>query len=235
MSRQNNGFIPVIISFLILILIGLGKCGVCGNDQSHSVPDKKTANGDLDNSFSVRDSQPPMLSPEQKIQILKDSLIENGWKENDINNGALSPCYNYQPERSDIDNYLEVKVGGETDVVIKVINVETEKCIRYVYVNSGTTYQIKNIPEGRYYLKIAYGKDWISKVIDGKCIGKFIRNPFYKKGDNILDFNVEHIPTPRGEHVKTPSFSLSLSVKYGHGNDSNTFNSEGISENQFNN
>jgi hypothetical protein len=50
-------------------------------------------------------------------------------------------------KKSKINNYLEVHVGGGTDVAIKVMNLETDKCIRYVFINSGSTYKIKNIPE----------------------------------------------------------------------------------------
>ena len=101
-----------------------------------------------------------------------------------------------------MNNYLEVYVGSGTDVSIKIMNLNTDKCIRYVFINSGSSYTINNIPEGRYYLKIAYGKNWLSKVESGQCIGKFIRNPMYEKGEDIklicvplknVSFNEKHI------------------------------------------
>jgi hypothetical protein len=116
--------------------------------------------------------------------------------------------YNFVPTKSDIDNYLEVQVGGGTDVAIKVMNSENEQCIRYVFVNSGSTFRIRNITEGKFYLKIAYGKDWFSKVENGKCIGKFLRNPMYEKGKDILDFNLQH--TVDGFNI--PSYQLKIDV-----------------------
>lgn len=108
------------------------------------------------------------------------------------------------------------------------MNLENDKCIRYVFINSGSTYKIRNIPEGRYYLKIAYGKDWLSKVENKQCNGKFIRNPLYEKSEDIMDFNIQQ--TLKGYNI--PSFRLSLDVIAS--NTKNTFNSQNISENEFN-
>jgi hypothetical protein len=108
------------------------------------------------------------------------------------------------------------------------MNAETEKCVRFVFINSGTTYKITNIPQGTYYLKIAYGKNWFSKVKNGQCVGKFLRNPMYEKGEDIMDFNLKY--ADGGYSV--PSFKLELDVI---ANDiSNSFNSQNISEDDFN-
>ena len=96
--------------------------------------------------------------------------------------------------------------------------------VKYLQSN----YNKSNIPEGQYYLKIAYGKDWLSKVENGQCIGKFIRNPMYEKGEEIMDFNIQN--TIGGYSI--PSFKLQLDVV---SNDiSNSFSSQNISESEFN-
>jgi len=199
----------------------------------------RPSNGDLDNTFHDNQSASttsdgkkteyvPELTPEQKLQQEKNKLIAEGWKETEVNNGQLPSCYNFVPKKSRINNYLEVQVGGGTDVAIKVMNLNTDKCIRYVFINSGSTYKIRNIPEGTYYLKIAYGKDWFSKVENGQCVGKFLRNPMYEKGDDIMDFNLQY--TSDGYSI--PSFQLKLDVIAT--NTMNTFSSQNISENEFN-
>src|SRR5690606_22190015 len=125
-------------------------------------------NGDLTQSF-VKDKREPILSPEEQLQQKKNELISEGWEEKNIENGQLPVCYNFQPKKGKIKNRLEVHVGGGTDVAIKVMNISTEKCVRYVFINSGSTFKIRNIPEGQYYLKIAYGKNWFSKLENGQC------------------------------------------------------------------
>ena len=191
---------------------------------------KTPENGDLNNTFNNEEtSTTKELTPEEKMQQEKNDLISKGWKEEDIANGQLPVCYNFQPKKGSIDNYLDVSVGSGTDVVIKVVNLKSEKCIRYVFIRSGTKYSIRNIQEGRYYLKIAYGKDWLSRVENGKCIGKFIRNPLYEKGEDVLDFNLIH----KVGGYSVPSFSLELDVV---SNDIlNSFNSANIDESEFNN
>lgn len=41
----------------------------------------------------------------------------------------FSPIYDYS-----IDNSLEISVGANTDVVLKLCNLQTGQCIRYVYI-----------------------------------------------------------------------------------------------------
>jgi hypothetical protein len=183
-------------------------------------------NGDLDKDFGFE--KPEMLTSEQKFENEKQKLISEGWQEEMIQNGLLPACYNFRPERGDIDNYLEVNVGGGTDVAIKVMNLNSDRCVRYVFINSGTTYTIRNIPEGRYYLKIAYGKNWLSKVENDQCVGKFLRNPLYEKGNDIMDFNIQH----SSDGYSIPSFSLQLDVISS--SISNSFSSQNISEDAFN-
>jgi len=162
-------------------------------------------------------------------------LITNDpeWSKKYLSSGADPNCDNIYPKYDkEIDNYLKVNVGSNTDVVIKLINTNYygyEECMRIVYIRSGDTFNIKNIPEGKYYLKIAYGKDWRHKIIQGKCYGKFMRRPLYEKGNEILDFNLQK--TYNGFNV--PSFELSLDVietDY-----KNSFRTNEISEEEFNN
>lgn len=187
---------------------------------------EKPKNGDLDKTFVGQETLKKQSEDTYKKE--KEKLISEGWKEEEIENGQLSSCYNFKPTKGKIKNRLEVIVGGGTDVSIKLMNMETEKCIRYVFINSGTTYSIENIPEGKYYLKIAYGKDWLSKVENEQCVGKFIKNPLYEKGEDILDFNIQRDTNGRS----IPSYQLSLDVVSS--GISNSFNSQNISESDFN-
>ncbi len=211
------------LRLLLIVLFFLESCNI------DSSSDKKNTleNGDLNNSF-VDNSSTIELTPDQKFEQEKEKLISEGWEERNIENGQLPSCYNFKPKKGNVDNYLEVYVGSGTDVSIKVMNLNTEKCVRYVFINSGSTYTIRNIPEGRYYLKIAYGKNWLSIVENGQCIGKFIRNPMYEKGEDIMDFNIKN--TSQGYSI--PSFKLELDVLSSGVN--NSFSSKNISESEFN-
>lgn len=214
------------LSIAIVLLYGCNESSTTSISSNDGVPQVSYSNGDLtfEDSINVFDSSQIVTkkSPEE-------ILIDEGWEQNEIENGTMPSCYNFSPKRANIDNSLNVTVGGGTDVVIKLMNEKTDKCIRYVYINSGTSYNITGIPEGRYYLKIAYGKNWFSKKENGKCIGKFIQNPLYEKGEDIMDFNLIH--SYNGYQI--PSFELHLDVIST--NAVNSFNSTNISEDSFNN
>jgi hypothetical protein len=151
-----------------------------------------------------------------------------GWEKILLSNGDRPGCFNFTTEMdSTIDNFLKINVGSNTDVVIKLMNYNKDKCIRYIYIKSSETYFIRNIPQGVYYLKIAYGKDWKQKTEDGQCVGKFMINPQYEKGNELLDYNF--IETTEGYQV--PNYELSLDVIY---SDGNAFKTDNISESEFN-
>mgnify|MGYP001160594507 CR=1 FL=1 len=154
------------------------------------------------------------------------------WEKKDYESGATPECDNIVPQFDyDIDNYLKISVGSNTDVVVKLMKMSYDEdvCIRMVYIRSNETFYLKNVPEGRYYLKIAYGKDWRQSIVNNQCIGKFVKNAEYEKGEEVLDFNLQK--TYNG--VNVPYFELSLNVittQY----KKDSYNSDNISEKEFN-
>lgn len=212
------------------IIFGLSKA--CDSNTTKQ-QENNIANGNLDNSFKNPTDEAgntsPSLTPEEQYQSQKQQLIAQGWSENNISNGVMSSCYNFKPKYGKLKNYLAISVGSNTNVAIKLMDQNTNKCVRYVYINANSSYRIKNIPEGIYYLKIAYGSDWISHIENRKCVGKFLRGSLYKRGDDVLDFYRKN--TYEGYSI--PSFSLQLDVVAS--DYSNQFDSQSITENDFNN
>lgn len=192
-------------------------------------------------SQPVEGEMATQFKPAQPVDVVQDTyepvpvkseadiLKEEGWENQNFGDGIMPDCYNYAPKFGSIENELSVSVGGGTNVVIKVMSTTNGHCVRYVYINSGSVYKIRNIPEDTYYLKIAYGRNWVSKTDNGQCLGKFTSAALYQKGEDVLDFNKQL--TVDGYSI--PSFSLSLDVISGSA--ANTFNSNTISEGEFNN
>jgi len=146
-----------------------------------------------------------------------------------VPNGEISGCNEIKPKyNKGLDNKLLITVGSNASVAVKLINISNEKCIRYVFINKNSTYSIRNIPEGRYYLKIAYGEDW--SIMDGQsyCTGRFAKNTLFEKGEDILDYNLVY----SGNGYQVPSFSLKLDVIITE-NRMNSFNTDKINENDF--
>jgi uncharacterized protein YgiM (DUF1202 family) len=162
---------------------------------------------------------------------------DSGWDKKKYDSGQTPDCENINPQFDyKIDNSLRVIVGSNTDVVIKLMKKQyndNDICSRIIFIRSGDTYYLRNVPEGIYYLKIAYGKDWRQKIVDNQCYGKFMRNAQYEISSNILDFNIIHKPNG---HTSVPYFELSLDMvvsKY-EKNRKSTFSSKNINETQFN-
>ncbi len=113
------------------------------------------------------------------------------WSKVNAKTGDDYNCENIQPEfDTQIDNSLNIRCGFESDVIVKLIN-SNDICIRISYIKAGESYSMKNIPLGTYYLKTAYGKDYRQSIENEQCKVRFLRNPIYKKGDQLLRFTKE--------------------------------------------
>lgn len=149
-----------------------------------------------------------------------------------MNNGNITDCPKIHPKYNyDINNKLIISVGSNANAAVKMVDIVTEKCIRYVYIERNSTYTIRNIPEGRYYLKIAYGDNWGHKEDEGSCSNRFTSSTLFKKSDNILDYNL--IDEGDGRY-QIPSYSLELNVVVTNNDGSgNSLSTNSISENSF--
>ena len=165
----------------------------------------------------------------------------NGWENIYYSSGVTPECENIKPERDPkYDGELIVEVSDFADVVLKMMKMNDygeDRCVRVVYVKADRIHTIKEIPEGRYYLKLAYGNQLIKKVEQGNCKIRFRRDAIYKKSSNILDYNRTILPDEiiDGRVMKNysvPRFKLSLGVT--HMDPNSSFDTDKISEADFN-
>lgn len=117
----------------------------------------------------------------------QQALTDEGWEavtpEDDISERyGLKPVYGIQ------DNYFDITIGKGCAVAVKIIDLATDRCIRYAYVPEGGTSTVQEIPQGTYYLKLAYGRDWMELATDSCAIGKFTRDVSYERSDDTFDF-----------------------------------------------
>lgn len=222
-------FKRAVIYYVLFLAIFIQSC-----DQNKGSTNQPS-NGELNETFvqqpqsSAYQQTPSTTETSQPILTEQEKLKRAGWKEMSFSNGVMPDCYNYTPGYGSLENSLDVTVGRGTDVVIKVMSLSTHQCVRYVFINSGTTYSISNLPEDKYYLKIAYGHNWMSFTENNSCNGKFVNNSLYEKGTDVLDFNRQI--TIDGYSI--PNYRLQLDVVSNYA--SNSFTSSGISEAEFNN
>lgn len=191
-------------------------------------------------SYSYNDNSYTPTSPQYVAPSTTNSLtdttttfsqpIEPVYNIVQMKNGNVSNCSGFKPTYDySIDNKLII-TAELTDAAVKIFNYETDKCIRFVFINNGTTYTVKNIPEGKYYLKIAYGSDWSVKDGDPICKGHFASHALYKKDDELYDFNKVYYADGK---VSIPYYTLKLYTTYSYDNIDKNSSQNQISENDF--
>lgn len=179
---------------------------------------------------------------EETQGYISSSLLKkdpySDWQKKSYETGTTPDCENIIP-RFDykLDNYLKVDVNKTTDVIVKLMKIGiNDECIRIFYVRGGEYFETKNIPEGEYYLKIAYGRDIRQKIDNNQCYIKFMKNAIYQIGTETFDFNKVKLPNKRignniYENWDIPSYEISLGVTITKGT---SFNTNTISETEFN-
>ncbi|MBS1744627.1 MAG: hypothetical protein JST21_00510 [Bacteroidetes bacterium] len=228
-KKEKSSFgVLIVIGIIILIIYLISNSNNSHNSSSSSYNDNST------NSYSP----PPATVDTAKsdIAIAPQSIdtyqTEPVYNKVTMVNGNISDCSGISPKYDKNISTKLIITAQLTDVAVKLYDYETDRCIRYVFVNDGSTYAIKNIPEGKYYLKIAYGNDWEVKEGDPVCKGRFATHSSFKKDLSVYDFNKTYYNDGR---VSVPYYTLKLYRTY----TTNTYddNSAGnsISESDFNN
>lgn len=158
----------------------------------------------------------------------------SSWERLNMLTGEVPECENITPLFDySISNYLRIVVGPGADAIVKLMDRKSNKCIRCVYVQKNEQYEMQNIPQGYYYVKIALGEDYRKKVENNICYMKFVKFAHYKKGTQILDYHIrKEIIDNLYEKTSIPSYEIYLDIISS--NRANTFISSEISEQEFN-
>lgn len=131
------------------------------------------------------DSETEELTPHQT------ELIEQGWTLQEPAGGELDESMGVKPIHGWQDNYFDISVGDGVNVALKIVDYATDRCIRYIYAPQNETVTVNEIPQGKYYIKLAYGLDWMTYRTDSGTLGKFTRKTSYKKS-HVFDFGIKN-------------------------------------------
>lgn len=196
MKKINNTLLSFVVAFSTLV------CG-CNN--------------------SSRSNQ---AQQDSNLSNAQNSLLEEGWYfPKTIHSGELPKEYGVKSKYGQQDNYFDIEIGKGCDVVIKIVDAATDKCIRYVFVQENSSANIQMIPQGKYYLKLAYGNDWMEYDNgDGTINGKFTSNVTYDRSIDIFDF---------GKKNSSGVVNYLLKINVVDSEFQNSFRATPISENDF--
>lgn len=154
----------------------------------------------------------------------QEKLMRDGWTFETLSDSELGEEYGFKPIYGLQDNYFDITMGEGYNVAIKIMDATTDRCIRYAVVSEQSTTTISQIPQGRYYLKLAYGQDWMELSTDSMIIGKFTRNAFYERSRQIYDFGKKN-------SLEQVNYDLRINVEDVSG--MNNFETTPISEEEF--
>lgn len=154
----------------------------------------------------------------------QEKLMREGWTFQTLSNGELSEDYGIMPVYGLQDNYFDITMGEGYNIAVKIMDASSQRCIRYVYVNENSTATVSQIPQGRYYIKLAYGTEWMELASDSVIVGKFTRNAFYERSCDIYDFGKKN-------SLDEVNYELKINVKDSIG--MNNFETSPISEEEF--
>lgn len=155
----------------------------------------------------------------------QQKLLDEGWNSNKgTKNRDISSEFGITPIYGIQDNYFDVKMGVGSDLALKIIDLSKDKCIRYIYVQENSEYTITQIPQGKYKLLIAYGKNWMTLQKDGETFGKFADNVHYEQSIDVFDF---------GKKNSRDMVNYLLTINVQESLHATNFNTEIIPEEQF--
>ena len=154
----------------------------------------------------------------------QEQLMRDGWTYEELSDSELGEEYGDKPIYGIQDNYFDITMGEGYNVAVKIVDAQTNKCIRYAVVPENSTTTVTQIPQGRYYLKLAYGRDWMELQTDSVIIGKFTRNAFYEKSREYYDFGKKN-------SMQEINYDLRINVREEVG--MNNFETSPISEEEF--
>jgi hypothetical protein len=80
-------------------------------------------------------------------------------------------------------NELVVQNQSGRDAIVRIRNAGLGQVVRTVYVRTGTTGTIQQIPDGTYEVIFMFGEDWIPKL------GRFCAKQDFSRFDDLFDYH----------------------------------------------
>lgn len=165
-------------------------CMICGNLIIGSCGNGNSARNQAESDIILSDKQ-------------KDMIASGWYMPKTLPLGELPREYGIKGKFGQQDNYFDIEIGNGCDVAIKIVDALTNDCIRYVFVPENSSVNIQMIPQGKYYLKLAYGKDWMEHDNgDGSLSAKFTRNVTYNRSVDVFDFGKKNSSNVISYHLQ---------------------------------
>ena len=160
------------IYWIVIILVFVGIIVFFGTVEDNSATKKRTGTGRV----AKMDSPAPVLTHYKGNSLKNGSSPYNSL----FGKGVYNKSHN---------NWILFKNGQGADAIVCLVNCYSGRTIRNEYIRAGTTFKMTNIPNGTYYIKAFFGKDWNPNktILNGKGRGAFDTDNSFMKCDNQDD------------------------------------------------
>lgn len=190
MDRKLKIYIIKTKIFFLCLIVPLLLLGGCNNtsEDDNSTEEKTKA---IDTTHAISEPVPEGKDADKDRPKTGSKPYDNYFR-------------NIKVDLNDL-NCLRAINDLDEDVLISIVQSKIDKTIRCVYVRAKDNFLISRIPNGKYYIKIYYGKKWDKDkpmnngVLKGgfENVSGFIKFPSpmsmsqIKKGDNIEYYSGE--------------------------------------------
>lgn len=177
--------------------------------------------------FGCGNSNKTHSTKDEGITANQQKLLDEGWFSiNENKSRDISSEYGITPIYGIHDNYFDIKMGIGNNLALKIVDISKNKCIRYIYLQANSVFTISQIPQGKYKLFIAYGKNWMVQQHNNETIGKFADDVLYEQSIDVFDFGKKNSD-------EIVNYILTVNINSQENIHATNFNTEEISEDDF--
>jgi hypothetical protein len=162
------------------------------------IPNPWRQSGNLPTAPSSSDDASPFTTTNQANQELPIPPCARDQEAERLRTGTrLKP-----DQESSGASKLRIKNGTQRDAAVRLVDQETGRGVRFVYIEAGDEYTLRNIEVGTYVLRFASGYDWVPACTD------FLREPDYSEFESALMF--EAVTPSNDQDGYTTSYEVTL-------------------------
>jgi hypothetical protein len=103
-------------------------------------------------------------------------------------------------EGTDGESSIKVINGSSVDAVLRLVNTETGRTARLIYIWVGNSISVEGIETGTYWVRFQSGKKWLPGPLDFGCDADYseFEEPFSFPEDRVREYTITLNPVVGG-------------------------------------
>jgi hypothetical protein len=153
----NIGVVALVVVWIISSIYTSNSSSFSNNDYNTTPSQDYSSPSANDNSENTTNNSTENFTP-----------ITSKYKGNQLKDGAspLSGCFGKGIYSGNAT--LTIKNGGNSDAIICLYSIDSDRTIRNEYVQKNSIFTLSNIAQGEYKIRVFYGNDW-NPELENSC------------------------------------------------------------------